>query len=1099
LSIKIGILNPGGVQRGTQRALESLMVNLEKQNIFVNFCLYSDRIPSADIMIGAYNKSELIQKLVDEGTLRLARAPQALCIQEAEFEGSKVLFVCGYDAEGLTYALYELAERVSSQSVINIVDPLSEEPALVIREIFTFFNNFALDSVKFYSPEYWEKYFSLMAKNRLNTFTLIFGYHNSNFIPFLPQFVEVPELEEVEVTGITKEDLTKNQTALKIISETALDYGIDFNLGIWKIKPCVQIHPLEFLEPRVRLTGLAEEDYPYYTYLALKKVIAFFPGIKGFALRKTDTGQSCLSDQFLLDTFGKALAENGHTLKLKLYEGDFLPETIEKLISDNVKVHISTKYEQSAPETKLSGSPPVLPIESRITQTVPYHEIWDCGSHRILLWGDPDYLRSVTQNLKSLKSKGLALTPHLALKGFDNGKGLWDLLCPLRHYYTWEFERYWYFYLLCGRILYNPGTSGQVLLREFNRRFGNKGSALAEIYHLASQVLSTYVKFHTSGEPLESWTEIDTGGVLDVYYQTPTANNQIFSNCQEYVEEFVENKPSGRVSPRLVALRLKSLGQEILDKVHTNQAAPHREETAIVQEWKISLNDFLVLGHLALYHSAKIQAAINLGLFYQTEDLTPLLTAATHLQSARRHWEKIVSATDEVYYHWMVTGPLDSGHWRTKLPLIREDENRIYALINERLRSGHLKLGFDFGGFPPLKNPQNPDVNPALTEYHVEKGYIFVDDRMKYNSTQGYGWEKSGGLIGLSPPSVRLIDGDLNPMCQNHNWDKQGSRRRPYGNQLYNDLVMGYNAATFRVDLQPGTYRIQVILCDQSPEGAYHGPMSITLNDRLLAENLTAPTGKKITLSETIELNEGLLLGFNSPPEGDWFISALEINEMGPIIKHSPSHWIPEEELVIKTSVFAINQIEQVNLYWRTESETQYKMLPMLPGSAWVYETKVEPKPVWGEEQIYYYITASDGKNKAVLGSAEKPYVVRWGREDNQIPYCYHTPPSRIENSTDLTLELNASEPDLINRVNLCCRRIDFEGQQDKEYLVMPMEAAGENFQIEISHEYLDGADAFVYYFQIITRYNTGFVFPDPFQSGPGYLIRINKPADTPV
>ena len=56
LSVRIGILNPDGLARGTQRALEEFVKNLERQDVFVSFSLYSNRIPEADIMIGTYDK-----------------------------------------------------------------------------------------------------------------------------------------------------------------------------------------------------------------------------------------------------------------------------------------------------------------------------------------------------------------------------------------------------------------------------------------------------------------------------------------------------------------------------------------------------------------------------------------------------------------------------------------------------------------------------------------------------------------------------------------------------------------------------------------------------------------------------------------------------------------------------------------------------------------------------------------------------------------------------------------------------------------------------------------------------------------------------------
>ena len=1085
LSVRIGILNPDGLARGTQRALEEFVKNLERQDVFVSFSLYSNRIPEADIMIGTYDKSRLIRRLVDDGKLSLSKTREAFDIQEIEFEGKNTLFVSGYDGQGLAYALYELAERVSSQSIINLVDPLSAEPALQIREVFNFFNNFHLDSVWFYDPNYWEAYFSLLARNQINTFTLVFGYHNTNFLPFLPHFVSLPEYEEVTVEGISGEELAKNEKALKTITETAADYGIEFYLGIWQFKLDAGSHPFSLFQPGIRLTGLTPENSVEYTYLALKKLIADFPAISGFGIRRGDAEgeKSGLSEEFLLQTLGEVLAENGRDRKLRLLAGDFGQDTVEQLIAKGVPVYLSTKYGHNT--LTLSSQPPDLPRDSNREQTRFFHEIWGCGSHRILLWGNPHYLRQLTEELKALGSQGLAVTPPLALKGFGDQPGQWSLLTPEHQYYTWEFERYWYFYTLVGRLSYNPKLPGEVLLREFNRRFGRNGPAIIDLYHLASEVLDIYLKFHDTGNTLESWPEIDTGGALDYYYRRPPADPDLFCSCHEYVNEYLSNKPSGRITPETVAERLENLGRIIVDKVRKELDLNLLRISALSEEWRMTLNDFSILGNLALFHSARIKAAVNLGLYYETADLSVLYQSKQYLCHARRLWEKIVDATTDLYYPWMVTGPLAAGHWAAKLPLLREDERRVETLIKKHLDRGYLEIGFDFGSPPPGGGRENPD--PALlgTNYYVEVGYLAVDHRTGYSAEKKYGWIKSAGLIGVSPPVLRLTDQDLAAAG-----DNQRNSRRASADRLYHDLVMGYNPATFRVDLQPGTYRIRVLLCDRSPRMESHGPMSITLNERVLAEDLFIPTGKEVILTETLEVTDALLVNFESPPEGDWFISALEIIPTVPVIKHSPSKWEHGQPLTVEASVFAQNPVQHVHLYYRLESEDDYKLLPMIQHKSAIYRAEIKEEIRWGTEKVYYYLTASDGKTETALGSKETPYSVRWGSAAQQQLYCYHSVPERITTENGLRLELKVSDPDQVEEVWLYVRRLLPQRQKEEDFLEIPMSAtATEVFSVELPNEYLSGAHALLYHFRVITKTKKGFVFPDPFQTKPYYVI----------
>ena len=47
-----------------------------------------------------------------------------------------------------------------------------------------------------------------------------------------------------------------------------------------------------------------------------------------------------------------------------------------------------------------------------------------------------------------------------------------DLLQPSHRYYDYEFERYWHFYQLFGRLGYNPDVDPAIWNSVFEARFG---------------------------------------------------------------------------------------------------------------------------------------------------------------------------------------------------------------------------------------------------------------------------------------------------------------------------------------------------------------------------------------------------------------------------------------------------------------------------------------------------------------------------------------------------------------------------------------------------------------------------------------------------
>ena len=62
-----------------------------------------------------------------------------------------------------------------------------------------------------------------------------------------------------------------------------------------------------------------------------------------------------------------------------------------------------------------------------------------------------------------------------------------DLMPARYRYYDYEFERYWHFFQVLGRIGYNPDTPAEVWQREFQRRFGAAAPHVEAGLHRASR------------------------------------------------------------------------------------------------------------------------------------------------------------------------------------------------------------------------------------------------------------------------------------------------------------------------------------------------------------------------------------------------------------------------------------------------------------------------------------------------------------------------------------------------------------------------------------------------------------------------------------
>ena len=122
-----------------------------------------------------------------------------------------------------------------------------------------------------------------------------------------------------------------------------------------------------------------------------------------------------------------------------------------------------------------------------------------------------------------------------------------DLMPAQYRYYDYEFERYWHFFQLWGRLGYNPDTPADVWQREFRRRFGAAAAPHVEAgLHRASQVLPMIVAavYPYSGFPTtRGWAERQSlGASLADYADNEGTDVELF----ESFADAAQAHPRGR-------------------------------------------------------------------------------------------------------------------------------------------------------------------------------------------------------------------------------------------------------------------------------------------------------------------------------------------------------------------------------------------------------------------------------------------------------------------------------------------------------------------------------------------------------------------------
>lgn len=87
-------------------------------------------------------------------------------------------------------------------------------------------------------------------------------------------------------------------------------------------------------------------------------------------------------------------------------------------------------------------------------------KLWNGGTNRVFLWGDPQYARRFAESSHFYNSDAYEIYEPMATKMESQAHDAkpFELLNPPYQYYKYEFERYWHFFQTFGLIGYDPKT-----------------------------------------------------------------------------------------------------------------------------------------------------------------------------------------------------------------------------------------------------------------------------------------------------------------------------------------------------------------------------------------------------------------------------------------------------------------------------------------------------------------------------------------------------------------------------------------------------------------------------------------------------------------
>ncbi|MBK5271677.1 MAG: hypothetical protein JJE22_11760, partial [Bacteroidia bacterium] len=642
----------------------------------------------------------------------LPETAEALNIWKTTLNNKSVLVINGYDDRGVMYGLLDIAERISwgtdNLHPLSKVRETTEKPAVQERAVSLYTMNRSYWESRFYNEAYWTRYFDMLASDRFNMFTIIFGYENGGFLaPPYPYFFDVEEYPGVKMKSLSQQDKEKNLAALNRIIQMAHDHGIEVTLGIWDhiYRGGIQAgtsagenasdkQQYEFV------SGIDAGNLMGYTKIALDKFIKLLPGLDAIQFRMHDESGLKKGEQgpFWKELF-ESIKANHPNMRLVLRAKGLPDETIHDAINSGVKFNIATKFWME--QASLPYSPTHVNLQDQKNRRHGYGDmlrypqeykmiwrLWTGGTNRILLWGSPDYASRFIRSFDIYNngSYGFEVNEMLATKmeSQPHDEKPFDLLNPPYQYYDYEFERYWDFYLSYGRMGYNPQTPADVWTNKYEQHFGEKaGPIIEKAVHTASTILPRIVvacNNYTFFPTTRGWAEKQRFGDLEFYAKAQSSDIQQFASFDEEAQQLIEGGETAKILPSITSVWFRKTSDSINRLV---AAAQNAIGTKSNKEFNSTIVDLKILSNLALYHSRRIPAAIYYRMYLHTKNPSALDSAIFHERNAIVAWRQIVNAAGDVYANDLKFG-LDqvmyeginvelTGHWKDELVMLEKD------------------------------------------------------------------------------------------------------------------------------------------------------------------------------------------------------------------------------------------------------------------------------------------------------------------------------------------------------------------------------------------------------------------------------------------
>jgi hypothetical protein len=628
----------------------------------------------------AQEKPDLSVVVSEAGSLEEIKAPEkAESFAVRKLSGNRVAVV-GSDATGAMYGLLEVAEQVSwapGRGVMESVAETTQSPFKRLRGVNPFLHVEALRDPAswYYSEDYWRSYLSMLARSRINRLDLhaMYSIATTSFANPYPYLLKSEKYPEV---GLPPEPARRNLEMLRAIARMAHERGIKVGLMSYQASWEIPDAP----KPRAEQTADASTEY---TREMVRQIASQVPELDFIGFR---IGESGRGEDFYLKTYVPGIADSGrkgvglytrtwignsemiHQLGRE-YPGDFSVEI--KYNGEHLGCPYQAQGERFAGWASYS-------YQNYTSYPRDYWIVWQVranGTHRIFKWGDPEFVRRAVLSFDLAGGVGFTLEP---MNAYYPASDYFHWPAVRHDYFQWVHERDWFWNMLWGRLSYDPDCPPRVWHEAFKRRFGAAGPDVMEMMVWMSRLVPLIYSAHCLGpDHRDMAPELEAGGPIDEFGSVRALDDTVISSPAEYAQEYLERRPSGRISPLQVA-------ELLLQRAHKSLAAAEiahyrlrhlPDSSPAYKEFDCLRLDAEALSHLAGYYAEKLRAAVELELFRGSNHLPHLEAARGYALRAVEEWKALAAVTRRHYHPFIDTLRMHTRnfHWANLVPEVGRD------------------------------------------------------------------------------------------------------------------------------------------------------------------------------------------------------------------------------------------------------------------------------------------------------------------------------------------------------------------------------------------------------------------------------------------